>query len=97
MKTELITITEYCAHSKVDLSFITALEQSGLITFTLIGEDKFIHHEQLVEIERLVHFHYDLDINVEGIDAILNLLLKIKKMQREIQELNSRLHLYSGD
>lgn len=95
METELITIAEYCTYSKVDPSFIIALEQSGLITFTIIGNDKFIHHEQLMEMERLIHFHYDLDINVEGIDAIINLLVKIKKMQQEIQELNTRLHLYT--
>lgn len=94
METELITITEYCANSNVDLSFIIALEQSGLITLTSIGEDKFIHQEQLMEMERLIHFHYDLDINIEGIDAIINLLVKIKNMQREIRELHTQLHLH---
>lgn len=93
MKTELITITEYCSNYEIDPSFISLLEESGLIALTVIGKDKFIHHEQLMEMERFIHFHYDMDINVEGIDAIMHLLQKVRSMQKEIQELRNRVQL----
>lgn len=94
METELITISEYCVNYSVDPSFITALEESGLIVLTLIDENKFIHYKQLVEMERFVHFHYDLQINIEGIEAIMNLLDKIKHLQHEIEVLKSQVHLH---
>lgn len=94
METELITIREYCVNYSVDPSFITALEESGLIVLTIINEDKFIHFKQLVEMERFVHFHYDLQINIEGIEAIMNLLQKIKHLQHEIDVLKSQVHLH---
>jgi chaperone modulatory protein CbpM len=94
METELITISEYCVNYSVDPSFITALEESGLIVLTLIDDNKFIHFKQLVEMERFVHFHYDLQINIEGIEAIMNLLEKIKHLQHEIEVLKSQVHLH---
>lgn len=96
METELITINEYCINYKVEPSFIGALEESGLIVLTVIGENKFIHYEQLVEMERYIHFHYDLQINIEGIDAIMNLLQKVKRMQREIEALKTHVHLHDA-
>jgi chaperone modulatory protein CbpM len=94
METELITISEYCVNYSVDPSFITALEDSGLIVLTVIEDNKFIHYKQLVEMERFVHFHYDLQINIEGIEAIMNLLQKIKHLQHEIATLKSHVYLY---
>lgn len=97
METELITISEYCVNYSVDPSFITALEESGLIVLTLIDDNKFIHFKQLVEMERFVHFHYDLQINIEGIEAIMNLLDKIKHLQHEIEVLKSQVHLHESN
>lgn len=95
METELITIREYCVNYSVEPSFITALEDSGLIVLTVVNDDKFIHYKQLVEMERFVHFHYDLQINIEGIEAIMNLLEKIKHLQHEIDTLKSQVHLHT--
>lgn len=94
METELITINEYCINYEVEPAFIGALEESGLIVLTIIGENKYIHFEQLVEMERYVHFHYDLQINIEGIDAIMNLLQKVKHMQRDIAVLKTHIQLH---
>lgn len=96
METELITITEYCTNYKVESSFITALEESGLIVLTIIDDVKFIHFAQLVEMERFIHFHYDLNINMEGIDVIMNLLNKVRQMQHEIDDLKNHIHVYEN-
>lgn len=93
METELITISEYCINYEVDPGFIGALEESGLIVLTVIGNDKYIHYEQLVEMDRYIHFHYDLEINIEGIDAIMNLLHKVRHMHQEIELLKNHVRL----
>lgn len=96
METELITITEYCANYTVDPSFISALEESGLIVLTVIDDTKFIRFGQLVDMERFIHFHYDLNINIEGIDVIMNLLNKVKQMQQEIDDLKNHINVYEN-
>jgi hypothetical protein len=41
-----------------------------------------------------MRLHYDLDINLEGIEAITSLLNRVKSMQEEIRELRNRLEGY---
>lgn len=94
MQTELITITEYCTHHHTDVRFIEALAQNGLISITLVDEERFIAYEQLPEVERYTRLHDELDINIEGIDTIVYLLDKIKEQQHEIARLKSRLSRY---
>jgi len=94
MEKELITISEYCIKYEVDPAFIGALEESGLISLTLVEGTKCILYEQLVEMERYIHFHYDLKINMEGIDVIINLLQKIKDLQHEIETLKIQAQLH---
>lgn len=93
METKLITINEYCTHYAVPKTFVEALEDFGLIILTVKNGQKYLHHEQLVEMDRFIHFHYDLHINIEGIDVIMNLLRKMKSMQREITKLKNHLYL----
>lgn len=94
MEPTLITITEYCVSYNVEPSFIGALEESGIILLTPVGTEKYIHPEQLGELEKYIHLHYDLHINIEGIDAIRHLLHKVNEMQEEIYQLQKRLHLH---
>lgn len=91
MPAELITVSEYCIHHHTDISFINALEQNGLISLTLIEEERFIPYEQLQELEWYSRLHRDLELNLEGIDVVRNLLQKIKSMQDHIRELEARL------
>ncbi|MBB6502940.1 chaperone modulator CbpM [Pedobacter cryoconitis] len=94
METELITIRDYCVNYAIEPSFVDALEESGLIVLTIIDGNKFLHFEQLVEMDRYIHFHYDLEINIEGIDAIMNLLQKVRHLQHEIDILKNHVHLH---
>lgn len=96
MENELITIRDYCVNYAIDPSFIQKLEESGLIVLTIIDGNKFLHFEQLMEMDRYVHFHYDLEINIEGIDAIMNLLQKVRHLQHEVEHLKTHIHLHEG-
>lgn len=91
MERDLITITEYCIKYDIEPSFIDSLEESGIIILTNVDQERFIHMEQLSEINRYIYFHYDLQINIEGIDAIRHLLDKVSGLQEEIQHLKKQL------
>ncbi|ATP55822.1 hypothetical protein CPT03_04735 [Pedobacter ginsengisoli] len=94
METELITITEYCFKYDIEPEFIVSLEDSGIISLITVESEKCIHIKQFGELDRYIHLHYDLQINIEGIDAIRHLLEKVDAMQQEIKELKSQLHLH---
>jgi chaperone modulatory protein CbpM len=91
---ELILIVEFCKNYEIEQSFVQSLEEYGLIELRQIDDKQFIHKDRLIELERYIHLHYDLKINMEGLDAIHNLLEKIKNMQHELNELRKRLNIY---
>ncbi|MDM8178065.1 MULTISPECIES: chaperone modulator CbpM [Olivibacter] len=94
MGTTFILVKEYCAQSTVDEGFIRSLYEEGLIKLTLQADEWYIHEEDLEALERFRQWHYDLHINVEGIDAMRHLIGKIRSMQTEIKLLKSRLRLH---
>lgn len=91
---DTIPAEEFCSHYKAELSFITSLQQVGLIEIISVEKDYYIPHSQLPKLEQLVTLHYDLDINLEGIDAISHLLDRVKSLQFEVTALKNRLKLY---
>ena len=94
MPGQLISTDDFCTHYKVEYSFISSLQQNGLIEIITIDGHSFIDHDHLKNVERLVRLHYDLDINLEGIEAITYLLNRVKNMQDEIFVLKNRLSVY---
>ena len=88
---ELIPATDFCISHNIDITFIQSLHEYGLIEVTTIEQSSFVHTEQLPQLEQFVRLHYELDINLAGIDAISNLLQRIEQMQDEIRILKSQL------
>ena len=98
MQTEnLIDINEFCVNHNIEISFISSLQQTGLIEITTIKETEFIDAGQLQQLEKFVHFYYELDINLEGIETIDHLLKRINYLQDEIITLKNRLRLHESD
>ncbi|MGN6604436.1 MAG: chaperone modulator CbpM [Ginsengibacter sp.] len=86
---DLIPAKDFCLYHNIEYSFISSLEDSGLITVTSLEESAFIPADELDKLEKFVRLHYDLDINIEGIETIYHLLQKIEQMQREILQLRN--------
>jgi len=93
----LIAIDDFCANHKIDISFISSLQKTGLIEITTIEDSGFIAADQLLELEKYVRFYYELDINLEGIETVTYLLQKINNLQNEIKTLNNKLRLYESE
>ena len=91
---EFIPIDIFCRQHGVQVSFITALEEFGLIHITTVNESACIPVSQLVETEKLLRLHNELSINLEGIDVITHLLQRIQMMQDEIKALKNMLSVY---
>jgi hypothetical protein len=80
-----------CRRYNIELSFIHSLHQYGFINIIFIEEKQFIDMDELHSLEKFIRLHYDLDINMQGIEAINFLLERVQNMQEEIAHLRSKL------
>ena len=95
MKNEiLISADEFCVHHHIEFSFIRNLQEFGMIEIVTEQETNYIPESQLEKLERILRLHQDLEINVEGIDAITHLLTRLNDMQIENALLKNKLRLY---
>jgi chaperone modulatory protein CbpM len=90
----LISADEFCTCHNIEFSFMRNLQEFGMIELVTRQEVSYIPESQLEKLEKILRLHEDLEINVEGIDAINHLLQKISRMQSEIIQLRNRLRLY---
>lgn len=97
MPDKLIPASQFCEQHNIEVSFISLLHENGLLEMTTIEKKEFIPADRLQELEKFVRLHYEMDINLEGIDAITHLLEKIQSMQDEITMLKNRLRFYERD
>lgn len=87
----LIPLQNLCKHYKIEVSFIRSLNEFGLVEITRVKDEECLDIEYLSDIERLMRLHYDLEINLEGIDAISHLLKKMHELQKELLDLKNKL------
>lgn len=94
MNSKLIAVNDFCIHYKIENSFINSLKQSGLIEIITIEESDFLEESQLLQLEKIIFFYYELDINLEGIETINHLLNRVNSLQNEIINLKNSLRIY---
>lgn len=94
MKTEtLILVKQFCVSHDIDITFIIALQNFGLIEIIIVEENQYLDPQQLKEVEKMIRLHYDLKVNLEGIDIITNLLKRIEHLQIELVTAQNKLKL----
>ena len=93
----LIAVNEFCANHKIEISFITSLQQTGLIEITTIKDAGYIDPNQLLQLEKIIRLYYEFDINLEGIETINYLLKRMNSMQDEIISLRNKLRIYETE
>ncbi|MDD2243449.1 MAG: chaperone modulator CbpM [Dysgonamonadaceae bacterium] len=81
----------------IEESFMDSLEDSGLVHVS-VDEDnsRFIEIEELVGLEQFMRWHYDLNINIEGIEALHHMLDRVKALQDEIEQLQNEIRFYKS-
>jgi len=94
---EMIAAKEFCLHHHIELSFIYSLKESGLVETTTIDETVFVPVTQLSLLEKLVQWHYEMDINIEGLETITHLLNRLDNMHQQMVQLTNRLSRYEDN
>ncbi|WP_440121372.1 chaperone modulator CbpM [Tenacibaculum sp. Ill] len=91
---ELISVQKVIVHHNLDEQFIESIESFQLIEFVVKDSNKYLHTEQLPILEKIIRLHYDLEVNMQGIDVINNMLDRMDSMHKTIQQLENKLKLY---
>jgi hypothetical protein len=95
MQNENLIPVEMChTQYNIEISFIQSLDLYGFIHLVSIEQEQFIDSDELQTLEKLIRLHYELDINMEGIEAINFLLDRVQNMQDEIAYLKSKLNVF---
>ena len=93
----LISTNDFCTWHQVEYTFITSLQEAGLVEITIVDKTEYIPETQLQKLEKMVRMHHDLDINIAGIEAITHLLDRLESIQEDMRTLKNKLRLYEGD
>ena len=88
---QLITLQSICTYYNVEVSFVRSLNEFGLVEIITRDETPYVDKDCLRDLEKMMRLHYDLDINMAGIDAISNLLQRVDELQKEIKALKNQL------
>jgi len=81
---------------EVEESFIESLQEVGLIQVIDQDEDRFVAYDDLSDLEQFIRWYYEMDINVGGIDALHNMLQRVRSLQSEIAQLRHELQFYKS-
>ena len=93
-KENLIPIDQLCVHYEIEMSLFYELQDFNIIEILTIEGSSFIHEDKINLVEKVVRMQKDLNINLEGVDTVLNLLDKINDLQIELNATKNRLRLY---
>lgn len=91
---QLIPAEECCSNYNIDIQFIHSLSEFDLIEITIQEEQIYLDESQLSVLEKYIRMHYELEINMAGIEAISHLLKRVTDMQQQMAKLHSRLSIY---
>lgn len=97
MEETYISITEFCEREHLEVSFVSALIEEGMVTITEVNETICIYEEDIPRIRKFSRLHDELEINVQGIDTIANLLDRIELLEHEILQLRSRVKRFDRE
>ena len=72
----------------IEVTFFDSLEESGLLKTVEEREIKYVVYDELPAFERFANWHYDLEVNLPGLEIINHLLEKIENLREENRKLS---------
>jgi chaperone modulatory protein CbpM len=84
---EKISREEVVKHYNIEIHFLDSLEEFGLLKTFEEDHVKYIYYEELPNLERFANWHYDLEVNLPGLEIIQNLLNKMDDLLMENRNL----------
>jgi len=84
---ERISREELVKIYNIEIRFFDELEEYGLLKTETENNIKYLLYEELPSFERFANWHYDLEVNLPGLEIIHEMIQKIEKLQAENRKL----------
>ena len=92
---ERISREELVKIYNIEVSFFDELVDSGLLQIQTENEIRYLRYEDLPSFERFANWHYDLEINLPGLEVIHDMLKKMEDLKQKNRELMNKLSAIS--
>lgn len=79
----------------IEITFFDELVSSGLLNIQTENEICYVMYEDLPTFEKLTNWHYDLEINLPGLEVIHEMLKKMDDLRLKNRELMNKLSAIS--
>ncbi len=80
---ERISREELVRIYNIEITFFDSLEEAGLLQIETENEIKYLQYDELSTFEKFTNWHYDLEVNLAGLEVINHLLNKIEELRQE--------------
>jgi len=84
---EKLTLAETCRRLGILPVALEAIESEGLIVLEHVRGERVISLEQFERLEMVLRLERDLEINLAGIDVILDMRDRMDQMRREVDQI----------
>ncbi len=92
---ERISREELVRIYNIEITFFNDLVDYGLLNIQIENEVHYLMYEDLPDLEKFANWHYDLEINLPGLEVIHNMLKKLEALKRRNRELMNKLSAIS--
>lgn len=92
---ERISREELVRIYNIEITFFDDLVDYGLLTVHIEDDIHYLMYEDLPDLEKFANWHYDLEINLPGLEVIHNMLKKLEALKRRNRELMNKLSAIS--
>lgn len=89
---EKISREELVKIYSIEITFFDELVDYGLLKPQMENNVQYLLYEDLADFEKFTNWHYDLEINLPGLEVINSMLSKVKDLQTKNRELLNKLN-----
>lgn len=93
---ERISREELVKIYNIEITFFDELVDSGLLNIQKENEIHYLMYEDLPSFERFANWHYDLEINLPGLEVIHDMLRRMEDLKQKNRELMNKLSALSA-
>ncbi len=90
---ERISREELVKIYNIEINFFDELESCGLLKTENENQIKYLLYEELPVFERFVNWHYDLEVNIPGLEVIHHLLKQIEDLREQNRKLSGTVFI----
>lgn len=92
---ERISREELVKIYNIEITFFDELVDVGLLNVETENEIRYLPYEDLPVFEKFTNWHYDLEINLPGLEVINHMLQKMEDLKKKNRDLMNKLSAIS--